>query len=97
MVQRRELDVDEAKVVVVVPEGNRAYRTVGSGRTMTSPPLARWFPHLETVEAVMGASLKDPDAQFGMVAPSLLLDGVVRSLPDETVEWATYWRDRYGV
>ena len=45
----------------------------------------------------MRASLRDPDAQFGMVAPSLLLDGVVRSLPDETVEWATYWRDRYGV
>ena len=97
MVQQRELDVDEAKVVVVVPEDNRAYRTVGFGRTMTSPPLARRFPHLETVEAVMGASLKDPGAQFGMVSPSLLLHGVVRSRPDETVEWATYWRDRYGV
>ena len=97
MVQQRELEVDEAKVVVVVPEDNRAYRIVGSGRTTTSPPLARRFPHLDTVEALMRASLKEPDAQFAIVAPSLLLDGVVRSLPDETMQWAAYWRDRYGV
>ena len=45
----------------------------------------------------MRASLRDPDAQFGMVAPSLLLESVVRSLPGETVEWANYWRERYGV
>ena len=83
--------------MVVVPEDNRVYRAAGSGRTATSPPLARRFPHLETVEAVMRASLKDPDAQFAMVAPSLLLDGVVRSLPDETAQWADFWRDRYGV
>ena len=60
MVQQRELDVDEAKVVVVVPEGNRAYRAVGSVRTTTSPPLAGRFPQLETVEAVVRASLRDP-------------------------------------
>ena len=97
MVQQRELDVDEAKVVVVVPEENLAYRTVGSGRTVTSPPLACRFPHLETVEAVMRASLKEPEAQFSMVSPSVLLDGVVRGLPDETAKWANYWRERYGV
>ena len=97
MVQERELDVDEAKVVVVVPDDNVAYRTVGSGRTMTSPTLARRFPHLETVEGVMRASLKNPEAQFGLVAPSMLLDGVVQTLPDDTAEWAGYWRDRYGV
>ena len=96
MVQQRELDVDEAKVVVVVPEGNRAYRAVGTGRTTTSPPLAGRFPQLDTVEAMVRASLKDPDVQFAMVAPSLLLDGVVRRLPDETAQWADYWRDRYG-
>ena len=97
MVQQRELDVDEAKVVVVVPEDNVAYRTVGSDRTVTSPPLARRFPHLETVEALMRASLKESETQFSMVAPSVLLDGVARSLPDETAEWANYWRERYGV
>ena len=97
MIQERELGIDEAKVVVVVPEKNWAYRTVSDGRTTTSPRLARRFPRLETVEAVMRASLKDPDAEFDMVAPSSLLDAVSRSLPDETEEWAGYWRDRYGV
>ena len=97
MVQQNELEVDEAKVVVVAPEDNRAYRALSDGRAVTSPPLALRFPQLETVEEVMRASLKDPNAQFKMVSPSLLLDGVVRSLPDETVEWAGYWRERYGV
>ena len=97
MVRQRELGVDEARVVVVAPEGNWAYRTIADRRATTSPSLARRFPELDTVEAVMRASLKKPEAQFGMVAPSLLLEGVVRSLPDETVEWANYWRQRYGV
>ncbi len=97
MIQCRELDVDEAKVVVVVPEDNWAYRAVADARTVTSPRLAQRFPGLETVESVMRACLKDADSQFCMVAPSLLLEGIVRSLPDESVEWANYWRDRYGV
>ena len=97
MVQEGELGIDEAKVVVVVPEQNWAYRAVSDGKTTTSPPLAQRFPGLETVEAVMRASLKEADAQFDMVAPSSLLDAVCRSLPDETAEWAAYWRDRYGV
>lgn len=95
MVNERELGVDEAKVVVVVPEENRAYRTVSDGNAATSPPLARRFPQLATVEAIVRASLKEPDAHFSMVSPALLLEGVVRSLPDETVEWANYWRERY--
>ena len=43
MVRDRELDVDEAMVVVVVPEENWAYRAVKSDRTVTSPLLARRF------------------------------------------------------
>ena len=97
MVERRELNVDDAKVVIVVPEENWAYRTVADGRCTTSPALTRRFRHLGTVEAVMRAFLRDPDAQFAIVAPSLLLESVVRSLPDETVEWANYWHERYGV
>ena len=97
MIQERELGIDEAKVVVVVPEENWAFRAVTDGRTTTSPLLAQRFPQLETVEAVMRTSLKDPDAQFDMVAPSFLLEAVSRSLPEETAEWAGYWRDRYGV
>lgn len=94
MVHDRELCIDEAKVVVVVPEENWAYRTVSDGKATTSPRLAGRFG---TVEEVMQAVLKDPDAQFAMVAPSTLVDAVSRCLPEETKEWADYWRDRYGV
>ena len=97
MVERGELGVEEAKVVVVVPEENWAYRTVSDGRTTTSPPLAQRLPRLETVESVMRVSLKDPSAQFDMVAPSSLLDAVSQSLFQETSEWADYWKRRYGV
>ena len=97
MVQERELGIDEAKVVVVVPEENWAYRHISDRSAATSPPLARRFPQLETVEAVVLASLKDPATQFEMVAPSTLLDSVSRSLPSETSEWVSYWRERYSV
>ena len=97
MVQERELEIDEAKVVVVVPEQNWAYRTVSDGETTTSPLLAKRFPRLETVEAVMRQALKNPDAQFDMVAPSSMLDALARRLPSETAEWACYWQKRYGV
>ena len=97
MVREREFGIDEAKVVVVVPEQNWAYRTVSDGKATTSPLLAQRFPRLETVDAVMRASLKDPDAQFDMVAPSNLLNTLSQRLSDETEGWAGYWRDRYGV
>lgn len=97
MVKERELDVDEAKVVAVVPELNLAYRSVADGGKTTSPPLAARFPQLQTVSDVMYAALKDPDAQFAMVAPATLLAAVLRDFPDETMTWANYWRERYGV
>ena len=97
MVDDGELGIDEAKVVVVVPEHNWAYRTVSDGRTTTAPPLAQRFRRLDTVEAVMRAVLKDPNAQFDMVAPSDLLNALCQRLPSETEEWAGYWQGRYGV
>ena len=98
MVRERELGVDESKVVVVAPERNLAYRSVAEGGKKTSPPLARRFPQLGTVEEVMRAALKDPGAQFSMVAPSALLGAVERGCPgEETAAWANYWRERYGV
>ena len=97
MVHDGELEVDQAKVVAVVPEENWGYRVVADGKTLTSPLLVQRFPHLETVEAIMRASLKDPRTQFDMVVPLVLLEGVERNLPDETVDWARYWRERYGV
>lgn len=97
MVKERELDVDEATVVAVVPEQNLAYRSVTGGGKATSPPLAARFPQLETVNDVMCAALKNPGAQFAMVAPATLLDAVLRDSPDETMMWANYWQERYGV
>lgn len=97
MVQDCEMGIEEAKVVVVVPEENWAYRTVSDGRTTTSPRLAQRFPHLKTLEAVMRASLKDSESQFDMVAPRVLLDRVSRDLPTQTSKWSDYWEARYGV
>ena len=96
MVERRELDVDEAKVVVVVPEQNVDYRRVSDGLKTTSPPLTDRFPDLETVESTMRAVLKNPDAHFDMVAPHTLVDTVCRERPVEAALWAEYWRERYG-
>ena len=98
MVRERELNVGEAKVVVVAPEQNLAYRSVGEGGKKTSPPLVRRFPQMATVEEVVRAALKDPDAQFSMVAPSAMLGAVERGCPgEETAAWVGYWRERYGV
>ena len=94
MVQERELGIDEAKVVVVVPEENWAYKTISDGRTTTSHLLAQRFPQLETVEAVMRAALKNPDAQFDMVAPRSLLDAVSRRLTREDVRNGSVWPAR---
>ena len=97
MVHQRELDVVEAKVVVVVPEQNQSYRVIAEDGKTTSPPLIRRFPHLETVDDVMRNALKAPDAQFEIVAPSNLIDAVSRQHRSETAVWADYWRERYGV
>ena len=97
MVEEHEFGVEEARVVVVVPKKNWAYRAISDGRTTTSPPLARRFPRLRTVEDVMRKSLRDGDSLFAMVAPSLLANALTQRLPAETAEWADYWRCRYGV
>ena len=91
MVEKRELDVTDAKVVVVVPEENTMYR-----ERITSPRLAKRFPDLKTVDEVMQATLKDPDAAFKMVTPTQLREAVVDECGDAVSDWATYIRERYG-
>ena len=97
MVQHRELDVAEAKVVIVVPEQNWAYRSLGAVGWTTSPPLAARFPHLRTVESVMRAVLRNPDEHFDMVSPATMLEAVCQDHTEETRTWADYWRRRYAV
>ena len=91
MVTDGELGIPEAKVVVVVPEDNLAYR-----EQITSPPLARQFPHLYTVADVMRATLKQPDTSFASVCPSLLLEAVEQACGAAAALWAAYCRERYG-
>ena len=93
MVANRELDVTDAKVVVVVPEGNSEYR-----ERITSPPLVERFPQHNTVSDVMRATLKDPDATFASVCPSVLVAAVERTCgsDDAARDWVAYQRERYG-
>ena len=91
MVAECELDVTEAKVIVVVPEENTAYR-----ERITSPPLHKRFPDLKTVDDVMQATLKNPDATFKMVTPNELREAVVDECGEAVSDWAGYMRERYG-
>ena len=91
MVARRELGVVDAKVVVVVPQDNSAYR-----KRITSGPLAQRFPQLKTVEDILKATLRRPGG-FATVDPSTLVDAVERGCSDTSSEWVTYQRERYGV
>ena len=98
MVQQSELGIVEAKVVVFVPEQNWDYRSVASRGRTTSPPLERRFPSVETVESVMWAALKEPDAHFAMVDPFTLVNAVEWECGNRAgiTDWANYLRERYG-
>ena len=90
MVRNRELGVSEAKVVVVVPEGNRAYR-----ERVTSPPLAQAFPD-RTVSSIVEETLVHPDRAYASVSQAVLADSVRESLESTETSWGCYHRERYG-
>ena len=90
MVAGHELGVNQAKVVVVVPQSNTAYR-----ERITSKPLARRFPELKTVEKVVRKTLKREDG-FRATNYSTLVAAVERECGAATTEWAKYMRERYG-
>ena len=92
MVLKGELDVSDARVVVVVPDGNTTYR-----ERITSPPLAERFPDLGTVSDVFRATLKHPDGTFKTVSPSTLIKAVERECGEAVSCWAAYMRERYGL
>lgn len=91
MVEQKEFGVSEAKLVIVVPEGNWAYR-----EKVTSPPLARRFPGLKTLEATVRATLRRPNDAFSGVCPSVLAEAVRRDCGGAVSEWAAYQQERYG-
>ena len=90
MVRNRELGVTEAKVVVVVPEGNRAYR-----ERVTSPWLAREFPS-ETISDIVHETLVHRDRAYASVSQSNLADSVRTWCGDEAATWGEYHHARYG-
>ena len=92
MVADEEFGVTDAKVVVVVPDGNSEYR-----KRVTSPPLAERFPQHGTVSDVMRATLKDPDATFAEVCPFVLVEAVEHRCGSTASSWAAYQRERYGI
>ncbi len=87
-----ELKVAEAKVVVVVPEGNTAYR-----ERITSPGLCKRFHEQKKVSDVFRATLKLPEDAYGIVCPSGLVAAVERECGDSASEWVKYQRERYGL
>ena len=91
MVTDGELGVSEAKVVVVVPDANVAYR-----EQITSPALAKRFSQLKTVSEVMMATLKRPDQAFASICPSVLRIAIERECGTAVSSWAAYQRERYG-
>ena len=90
MAHRKEMDVSEAKVVVVVPQENRSYR-----ERITSEPLSRRFPGLRAVEEVVHAALKDR-AGFATISPEALVDAVEMQCGHASSDWVAYQRERYG-
>ena len=90
MVRKGELGVTEAKVVVVVPKGNTAYR-----EGITSPPLKERFQDYKTVSDVFRATLKRPNEAYRIVCPSVLVDAVEQECGAAVSEWVKYQRERY--
>ena len=91
MVEEKELGVSEAKVVVVVPECNMAYR-----EKITSPSLARRFPAIRTVEGVVRKTLTCPDRAFATVSTETLVDAVASEYGSTSTDWIAYQRERYS-
>ena len=88
MVAKKELGVSEAKVVLVVPGENFAYRS-----DITSPILQGKFPDLVTVEDVTRAAMNIPDRDFGIVSQDVLAEAA-RAWGGP--QWSRYQRERYG-
>lgn len=89
MVDQKEFDIAEAKVVVV-PDGNTAYR-----EKITSPPLAKRFHKQKTVAGVVRATLKHPDDAFSRICTSTLADAVRQGCGGTVSEWVAYQHERY--
>lgn len=91
MVARQELGVSEAKVVLVVPDGNADYR-----RSQTSPGLHAAFPGAASVEEVTAAALTAPDRDFAVIGQHAIAEAVRARCGPVARDWSEYHFDRYG-
>ena len=91
MVARQELGVSEAKVVLVVPDGNADYR-----RSQTSPGLHAAFPDAASVEEVTAAALTAPDRDFAVIGQHAIAEAVRARSGPVARDWSEYHFDRYG-
>ena len=86
-----ELPISEAKVIVICPAANSDYRLA-----VKSTPLGQRFPHLETVEEVVRATLADRDS-FAVAAPEEIIEKLRGSDVATHIErWLEYHATRYG-
>ena len=90
MVRNGELGVSEAKVVVVAPEGNQAYR-----ERVTSPWLAREFSN-RTVSDIVHETLVHPDRLYASVSQAKLAPAVREHCGQTAASWGSYTHERYG-
>ena len=90
MVQNRELGVSDAKLVVVVPEGNLAYR-----KRVTSPWLAGEFPN-RTVSDIVHETLVPPDRAYASVSQAKMAHAVREHCGQTAGLWESYTHERYG-
>ncbi len=91
MVQEKEFGITEAKVIVVCPQGNTAYR-----ETITSPALRQRFPDHTTVETMIKSTMNKPDG-FAMVATESLVPLIRESTAGAKLsDWVAYQHERYG-
>lgn len=91
MREDRALQLVDARVVVVCPRENVAYR-----ERITSPALRQLFPDEATVAGAARWLWKRPEG-FGMIEPKQLVDAVrIAGAEPEVERWSRYMRDRYG-
>jgi len=91
MIREREFDISEAKVVVVCPEDNLAYRN-----RITSPPLVARFGPTSTLETVVRSLLESP-AEFIMTSQDRMVEALRHSaLAYPLADWLQYHNERYG-
>lgn len=91
VVARKELDVCEAKVVLVVPDENAEY-----SRSLTSPVLFEAFPDVQSVEDVTRVAMNAPDRDFAVVSQHTLGEVVRARCGGAVRHWSEYHRERYG-